>query len=716
MFKVFRHYSLARSPYVSSSAQLTSLLRTRRSYFSTSSIAYEELKEISDVSKSPMAAKAKPEEITGNIDLKSFKQLSGVVHDDLIDAIERLKFSKMTPVQEKSIKPILETNRGMVARAKTGTGKTLAFGIPLLHDAIFSDNTPKFNTEVRALIIAPTRDLAHQISAELRKVLLADNPTKYKRSIVSEIQTVVGAERRDLQLRAFQGKNCPSIVVGTPGRLIDILNEPLVAEKFGNLRFKVLDEADRLLDDGFKENLLQMDSTLKDLATGEGFRTILFSATIDKNVLGFAKQVLGNDFVYVNTVDPNEPETHEKISQSLVVSDDMFKCFVAAVHNIATLYMESREKNTPFKPIIFLPTIKSVEFFGQLLEHYLAHCHDVRFCRNSRDKASKRLRLLMLHGSKSQAAREAVVRDFKKYDHSMLVTSNVGARGMDFPNVTNVFQVNLPSEVSDYIHRIGRTARGDSNHGEATLFITEAEEKGLRLFKDRKIKFAKTLTFDDVVENPESTINAVQEISTSHTYGLGDPKTQRAEGIDNKKAVFSTFRGHMGYLQSVASVYRLSNFDLLASLNEFYKGFCASTKRPFLSPESLSKVKLNNREKEELYESPRSSTRSYGDNNSGRYERSNRFERSDRFDKSDRYDRSNRSDRSDKFERSNKFNRSDRFEKPGNYERSDRFKSRDRKSREGFDYLRDSGSEKSGKRNNNRNSRNSKNDDFDFFS
>lgn len=534
----------------------------------------------------------------------SFENLEGVVHPELIRSILKLGFEKMSPVQEKAIKPLIETQTGLVARAKTGTGKTLAFGIPVLHDALCDSYDGKArmynNQHVRSLIIAPTRDLANQIAAEIATVLKKHLPKKYSKNTsvrdMTELLTVVGGESRRDQVSTFNRVNkTPLIVVATPGRFLDIINERAVADRFHNLNYFVLDEADRLLDDGFKKDLLDIDDNLKSLQDATStYKTVLFSATIDKNVLQFSRQMLGKDYVYINTVDPNEPEAQEKIDQSVVVVDDMFQCYVSAAEFIAN---HAAEKDPSFKSIIFLPTIKSVQFFTNFLKRYLAQEYDLKIHRNvsnheanyKRKIANKTnkdaINVIEFHGQLTQARRDSAVRDFKNPNKiSILVTSNVGARGMDFPNVSDVIQVNLPSQSADYIHRIGRTARGSAEKGNAILFIVKSEKRGLNELYKRKVKFLKEFTYDDIVKN-ESAEDSICEITSNPSFGFPLKKSQDYESSQprNVECIRELLVAQLGYFKSICGAFNLRMTDLAKSTVSAYEKFLGTEEKLYVN-------------------------------------------------------------------------------------------------------------------------------------
>lgn len=576
------------------------------------------------------------------LDNASFRSLSGLLDERLVKSIESMGFSTMTPVQAKTVKPILETEDNVVARAKTGTGKTLAFGLPLLEQSIFRNKNSGPRKQVESVIVAPTRDLANQIAAELNKVLDAYyKASRIRRRPYNDIQTVVGGEDRRAQLRGFS-RSAPAIVVATPGRLFDVVNEPSVAEKLQDIKYFVLDEADRLLDQGFKNDLLEIDTKLKSLSQTD-YRTLLFSATIDDNVLGFAKTMFGKNYTYVNTVDPNAPEAHEKITQSLVVTNNLFESFVAAAEFIN---QESKKTNIEqFKPMVFLPTVKAVSFFYNLLNEYLEGGS------SNRNRSTK---VIQFHGQLTQGRRDRAVATYKKVKDSILVTSDVGARGMDFPKVTHVIQIGLPSSSSDYIHRVGRTARGNSDHGAAILFLSEPETRGLKELTKRKVKFAETLKYSDIVSNPEETEGSLVTIAASPRF------VENQDADDIKPVARSVLFTLMSYYKAIKS-YGLNTSQAYESCVNFYHSFSNDERKPYIKGDfAKSVLGLDNQTAERLFQvsggmgggsrggSFQRNNRSFGDRDSNggsrSYQRNDRYERNDsgRTFSNDRNDRSSR--------------------------------------------------------------------------
>lgn len=454
----------------------------------------------------------------------------GIISKQVFNALSRLNFENFTAVQSKTIGPLTVGEKGIIARAKTGTGKTLAFGLPLIEKAIKRDPRSK---GVIGLIIAPTRDLAYQIRDELLKVISLFPRT----SNHINVQCLVGAEPKHQQIRAFtRSHTFPQIVVATPGRLYDMLENPMIQRALSTIEYKVLDEADRLLDDGFKDSLLDIESAIRDLKSQNNTpveKTLLFSATIDENVLGFAEDIMGKDLNYIDCVDKNAPETHEKVEQSLIATENMFQSFVAA-----SLFIENEAKtNNASKLVVFLPTVKAVSYYKETLQEYL-------------NTQQARIPVFELHGKLSQSQRDRSVRQFRERSKGVLVTSDVGARGMDFPGVTNVVQIGVPTDTTNYVHRIGRTARGGKS-GQALLILTQAESSFVKVLLKRKINITKQYAYEPIEESEAAITEA--SINGYHKY---DPD--------------QTIESLCGFYNGVANKYRMTLPKLLGEISSSY--------------------------------------------------------------------------------------------------------------------------------------------------
>lgn len=456
----------------------------------------------------------------------------GVLDKDLYRAITKAGFKTFTKVQKETIGPAMSTTKGLVCRAKTGTGKTLAFGIPSLQHAYENINTPR---KVQSLIITPTRDLALQIEAELNKIIASFPDRSVSRKLT--VATHIGGTKQN----NLNPKFTPKIIIATPGRLNANLENSHFLEAFSDLKFRVYDEADRLLDIGFTEELYSIDSKLREATEGQDddapFSSLLFSATVDDSVTKFARNVLGKDYQYIDCVDKDEGEAHHLVEQTLVQTKSLADSYMGLL-NFVTENLTKKD----FKAILFLPTTVGVDFTNDLLKAYFS----------AQRKSSLSRSILMLHGKKSQSYRDRVVRSFKQARSGLLITTDVAARGLDFKDVTDVIQI-LPSLTpADYIHKIGRTARAGKS-GKSIIFLSGEELKYVKILKDnRKIEFKNVYDY----QPNEDFHNKIKEILT------------------DKFAAFDVedfVKGYMTYIANIKSKYRLRHASLIQELADLHR-------------------------------------------------------------------------------------------------------------------------------------------------
>ena len=352
--------------------------------------------------------------------MNPFIQL-GIRHD-IVNAISELGFENPTPIQEQSIPVLLTGSNDFVGLAQTGTGKTAAFGLPLLELLDFEVNYPQ------ALVLCPTRELCLQITNDIK------NYAK-KMGNVNVVAVYGGASIVD-QLR--QIKRGVQIVVATPGRMLDIINRKAI--DFSQVKFVVLDEADEMLNMGFQEDIDSILSTTPDTK-----KTWLFSATMPSEVRRIAKK-------YMN--EPFELTMGEKNTGNVNIEHEYY-------------IVRARDKYAAFKRIVdFNPDI-----FG------------IVFCRTKIETQDIAEALIKdgynadsLHGDLSQQQRDKVMKRYRDRSLQLLIATDVAARGIDVNDVTHVINYSLPDEVENYTHRSGRTARAGKTG--VSISIINAKELG----------------------------------------------------------------------------------------------------------------------------------------------------------------------------------------------------------------------------------------------
>jgi len=371
----------------------------------------------------------------------------GIRHD-IVNAISELGFENPTPIQEQSIPVLLTGSNDFVGLAQTGTGKTAAFGLPLLELLDFEENYPQ------ALILCPTRELCLQITNDLK------NYAKNMPNV--HVVAVYGGASISDQLR--QIKRGVQIVVATPGRMLDIINRKAI--DFTNVRFVVLDEADEMLNMGFQEDIDSILST-----TPEDKKTWLFSATMPAEVRRIAKKYM---------TDPHELTMGTKNTGNVNIEHEYY-------------VIRARDKYAAFKRIVdFNP-----EIFG------------IVFCRTKIETQEIAEALIKdgynadsLHGDLSQQQRDKVMKRYRDRSLQLLIATDVAARGIDVNDVTHVINYSLPDELENYTHRSGRTARAGKT-GVSISLINSKELGKIRQIErviGKKFIKAEIPTGFDVVE------------------------------------------------------------------------------------------------------------------------------------------------------------------------------------------------------------------------
>ncbi|WP_027627526.1 DEAD/DEAH box helicase [Ruminiclostridium cellobioparum] len=381
----------------------------------------------------------------------SFKDLN--LSNEVQHAIADMGFEEATPIQSQSIPPILEGN-DLIGQAQTGTGKTCAFGIPAIEMI-----QPQIDT-IQVLVLCPTRELAIQSSEELRNVL------KYKDGI--RILPVYGGQPIDRQILAL--KKRPQIIIGTPGRVMDHMRRRTI--KLENLKMIVLDEADEMLNMGFREDI---DTILEKVP--EDRQTILFSATMPKEILDITRKY-------------QKDPVHIKVAHKQLTVPSIEQYYLE-VKESAKLEVLSRliDTNDIKLSLVFCNTKKRVDDLTSSLQ-------------------SRGFSAEALHGDMRQEHRDKVMSQFRKGNFDILIATDVAARGIDVDDVEAVFNYDIPSDEEYYVHRIGRTGRAGRT-GKAFTFISGREIYKLRdiqRYTKSTVSLIKPPTINDVEEKKMSNV------------------------------------------------------------------------------------------------------------------------------------------------------------------------------------------------------------------
>ena len=368
----------------------------------------------------------------------TFRELN--LKDEILSAIEELGYEQPMPVQEKTIPFMLEQTADLVALAQTGTGKTAAFGLPVLN---MIDSQRK---QVQALVLSPTRELCIQIANDLKGY------SKNMRGM--RVVPVYGGEDIRTQLRQLD--TAPQIIVATPGRLIDLIERGKV--ELGAVDFLVLDEADEMLNMGFKEDI---ETILE--RTPASRRTMLFSATMPKEIANIAKRYMKN---------------YEEITVGTKN---------AGAENVEHIYYVSQAKQR------YLVLKRIVDLNPDI--------YGIVFCRTRLETKEVADKLMhdgynadALHGDLSQAQRDTVMQKFRIRNIQLLVATDVAARGLDVSDLTHVINYNLPDDVEIYTHRSGRTGRANKKGIAVTIIHSKERFK----IKDIERMLRKTFTQEQI--------------------------------------------------------------------------------------------------------------------------------------------------------------------------------------------------------------------------
>ncbi len=359
--------------------------------------------------------------------MDAFRNLG--LSQEALNVLQLKGFEAPTPIQEKTIPAILKSTKDIVGQAQTGTGKTAAFGLPIIE--LIKEN----KGSVQALVLTPTRELAIQVAEEI-------NSLKGKKSL--SIIPVYGGQSIELQLRSL--RKGVDIVIGTPGRIIDHLKRKTL--KLKDISFLVLDEADEMLNMGFLDDVREIMEY-----TNSQKRTMLFSATMPQEIMQIAKKYM-REYEVIKVVGGNLTVSQTDQIYFEVNPSDRFEVLCRII--------DVEEK---FYGLIFCRTKVDVD---KVANHMIERGYDAD----------------ALHGDMSQSQREKILNKFKRRLINILIATDVAARGIDVQDLTHVINYSLPQDPESYVHRIGRTGRA-GKEGIAITFITPEEYRKLQFIKKR---------------------------------------------------------------------------------------------------------------------------------------------------------------------------------------------------------------------------------------
>jgi ATP-dependent RNA helicase DeaD len=399
----------------------------------------------------------------------SFKDLN--LSQETQQVIDKLGFTEPTDIQAKSIPLLLSRPMDFHGQAQTGTGKTLAFGLPLL------ERIDKSNRFTQALVVAPTRELALQICDSLKPFAQASNIS---------ITTIYGGSSMEEQIRNL--KRGVQVVIGTPGRLNDHLRRKTL--DITSIKTLVLDEADIMLDMGFKE---EVEDILKHAPKNR--EIWLFSATVKSGI---------SDLMATYMHDTQSVKVAKKTTD--IVTTQQFYCVVTMRQRLAAL-QRFIESATDFYGFVFCQT---KILTGEIAEQLIRAGYNVG----------------ALHGDLSQAQRNLVIKRFKSKEISIVIATDVAARGIDIANLTYVVNYSLPEDLESYVHRIGRTGRAGKT-GTAITFINRSEMRAISLIQK---KFNFTINPLDV-PSKEQIVNSRLKIAQEYLAQVSESHIQHHDEL-----------------------------------------------------------------------------------------------------------------------------------------------------------------------------------------
>lgn len=400
------------------------------------------------------------------------------VSKPIVATLFQLGIETPTPIQEKAI-PLLLEGRDLIGLAQTGTGKTAAFGLPIIEKLLKDEKRPD-NRTTRTLILAPTRELVNQIAVSLKNFL---------RKSHLRINVVVGGV--SINKQQLQLEKGTDILVATPGRLLDLVNRRAIG--LTAVRYLVLDEADQMLDLGFVHDLRKIAKMVP-----KKRQTMLFSATMPKSIADLAGEYLV-DPIKVEVTPPGKAA--DKVEQ--------YVHFVNGKNDKTDLLKKSLTENPDGRAMVFLRTKHGAEKLMKHLEHI-------------------GYSVASIHGNKSQGQRERALKAFRDGDIKTLIATDVAARGIDVPAVSHVYNYDLPEVPDAYVHRIGRTARAGRD-GIAIAFCAPDEA---RLLRD----IERLMNIDITVASGEApaNMNASPRRANGNRNGGGQGRGGEGRGEQNR--------------------------------------------------------------------------------------------------------------------------------------------------------------------------------------
>ncbi|PSR78593.1 hypothetical protein PHLCEN_2v7340 [Hermanssonia centrifuga] len=569
----------------------------------------------SEQSEGPTFTPKGPETADIGEDQPTFSSLRDKINPAVLKAItvKPFNFTTMSVVQA-AVLPMLpglavpynakEPSSGrqdLLVKAKTGTGKTLAFIVPAIEARLKAidaygkqavidaglGSDPQLEARARdvyarthagCLIISPTRELATQIANEA--IRLSHHIKGF------ETRLFVGGESKRMQMRDWM-HGSRDIVVATPGRIRDVLeSEPEVTKGLEKTPMLILDEADTLLEMGFREEI----SAIADFLPQKPERqTFMFSATVSREIQQVAREILNKNHLFVNCVSEDSSPVHAHVPQYHTVLPSAGHQIPHLLRILAHDQLINPQKS---KSIIFLPTTKMTQLFSTLL----------RELSKTMLPAGRQTHVYEIHSKRTQASRTRMSDTFRADTSraSILVSSDVSARGVDYPGVTRIIQVGIPSRAEQYVHRVGRTGRGDKSYGRADLILLPWEI-GFVTWQLTNIPL-KPLTVNELSTQVKALAEKFDETSqpaTPYAPVLDKFDHHIASLLDqlDGDAIRETMMSMLGYYIPHSDQLRVQKEVMLAGLKEWAVHACGLPTPPHISATFLEKLGISDSRK-----------------------------------------------------------------------------------------------------------------------
>lgn len=472
----------------------------------------------------------------------TFESMASLIGQKSLMALQEAGLVYMTQVQESAI-PIAVTGRDLIVKARTGTGKTLGFLIPSI-ERLHRNQLRVVQGKVAVLVISPTRELAMQTMKEARMLLSKHAYT---------VQCVMGGTNMNTETRAFH--KGVDILVATPGRLVDHINNTKgVNELISSTAILVLDEADKLLEMGFKKDIDFIASRLP--ATGVR-QTLLFSATMPDQLAKLVQNIVVRGYETIDTVGHGE-ETNVQVKQEYLISP--LRDQIPLLYQMVKQHMASEPD---YKIIVFFVTARLTQFMAALFNSCLG------------------IPTLEIHSRKSQGNRTTTSQSFRNGKNVILFSSDVSARGVDYPDVTLVLQVGIPADPAQYVHRLGRTARA-GKEGQGLLLLADFEAHFLRKLQHLPLSECQPK------QKPSTYDNMAPELAAA----LGKSPGRRGTAHSKIQSLIpQTYQSWLGYYNGHTKFLGWSKPELVQQANEL-SAILGASQPPKLTAQCIGKMGL----------------------------------------------------------------------------------------------------------------------------